>query len=226
MNAGSTALRPIRSFVRREGRMTVGQQLALDTLLPRLGLDPTRALDPVAVFGRRAPLTFEIGFGVGDYLLARLLAECPLARAEWERDRFWDWLKWQEHRHEDIAARVEEAGVELSESGHIVVDRVSRTSVRGVYAAGDCTGVFALASVAAMQGRIAMSHALGDAVAPLRLGAVSANVFTDPEIATVGMTAEQAEENADVDAVTTIEAPSRSDGRTAPSSRNGPRTRS
>ena len=75
MNAGSTALRPIRSFVRREGRMTVGQQLALDTLLPRLGLDPTRALDPVAVFGRRAPLTFEIGFGVGDYLLARLLAE-------------------------------------------------------------------------------------------------------------------------------------------------------
>lgn len=32
--------------------------------------------------------------------------------AEWERDRFWDWLKWQDHRHEDIAARVEEAGVE------------------------------------------------------------------------------------------------------------------
>lgn len=32
--------------------------------------------------------------------------------AEWERDRFWDWLKWQEHRHEDIAARVEKAGVE------------------------------------------------------------------------------------------------------------------
>ena len=97
---------------------------------------------------------------------------------------------------------LEEAGVELSESGHIVVDRVSRTSVRGVYAAGDCTGVFALASVAAMQGRIAMSHALGDAVAPLRLGAVSANVFTDPEIATVGMTAAQADEAEDVEAVT------------------------
>ena len=37
-----------------------------------------------------------------------------------------------------------------------------------------------------------MSHALGDAVAPLRLGAVSANVFTDPEIATVGISAEDA----------------------------------
>ena len=79
-----------------------------------------------------------------------------------------------------------EAGVALTESGHIRVDRVSRTSVRGVYAAGDCTGVLPLASVAAMQGRIAMSHALGDMVAPLNLRVVSANIFTDPEISTVG----------------------------------------
>jgi len=81
---------------------------------------------------------------------------------------------------------LEEAGVQLSASGHVAVDGVSRTSVPGVYAAGDCTGVLPLASVAAMQGRIAMWHALGDAVAPLNLGVVSANVFTDPEIATVG----------------------------------------
>ena len=80
-----------------------------------------------------------------------------------------------------------EVGVDVTPSGHIVVDRVSRTSVRGVYAAGDCTGVLPLASVAAMQGRIAMSHALGDAVAPLNLRVVSANIFTDPEIATVGI---------------------------------------
>ena len=56
----------------------------------------------------------------------------------------------------------------------------------GVYAAGDCTGVLMLASVAAMQGRIAMWHFLGDAVAPLDLKTVSSNVFTAPEIATVG----------------------------------------
>ncbi|MGL4173601.1 MAG: NAD(P)H-quinone dehydrogenase [Actinomycetota bacterium] len=79
-----------------------------------------------------------------------------------------------------------ESGIELTESGHIDVDGVSRTTARGVYAAGDCTGVLPLASVAAMQGRIAMAHALGDAVAPLDLHAVSANIFTDPEIATVG----------------------------------------
>lgn len=87
-----------------------------------------------------------------------------------------------------------EAGVALTDSGHILVDRVSRTSVRGVYAAGDCTGVLPLASVAAMQGRIAMSHALGDAVAPLNLRGVSANIFTDPEIATVGRTQKEVDD--------------------------------
>jgi pyruvate/2-oxoglutarate dehydrogenase complex dihydrolipoamide dehydrogenase (E3) component len=81
---------------------------------------------------------------------------------------------------------LEEAGVRTDEGGFITVDRVSRTSARGIYAAGDCTGVLMLASVAAMQGRIAMWHFLGDAVAPLDLKKVSSNVFTAPEIATVG----------------------------------------
>jgi pyruvate/2-oxoglutarate dehydrogenase complex dihydrolipoamide dehydrogenase (E3) component len=86
---------------------------------------------------------------------------------------------------------LEEAGITLNQGGFIEVDRVSRTSARGVYAAGDCTGVLMLASVAAMQGRIAMWHALGDAVSPLDLKTVSANVFTAPEIATVGVTQQQ-----------------------------------
>ena len=47
-----------------------------------------------------------------------------------------------------------------------------------------------LASVAAMQGRIAMWHFLGDAVSPLDLKTVSSNVFTAPEIATVGWSQE------------------------------------
>ena len=81
---------------------------------------------------------------------------------------------------------LETAGVEM-ENGYIKVDRVSRTNVSGVYAAGDCTGVLPLASVAAMQGRIAMWHALGDSVEALRRETVSSTVFTEPEIATVGM---------------------------------------
>jgi NAD(P)H dehydrogenase (quinone) len=86
---------------------------------------------------------------------------------------------------------LEEAGVDLGPGGFITVDRVSRTSARGIYAAGDCTGVLMLASVAAMQGRIAMWHSLGDAVTPLDLLNVSSNVFTAPEIATVGVTQKQ-----------------------------------
>jgi pyruvate/2-oxoglutarate dehydrogenase complex dihydrolipoamide dehydrogenase (E3) component len=92
-------------------------------------------------------------------------------------------------------------GVELSGSGHVVVDRVSRTTAPGVYAAGDVTGVFQLASVAAMQGRIAMWHALGEAVAPIKLKTVAANVFTHPEIATVGVQEKTLSESADIQVV-------------------------
>lgn len=81
---------------------------------------------------------------------------------------------------------LEDVGVDLDDRGFIKVDRVSRTSAPGIYAAGDCTGVFMLASVAAQQGRIAMAHLLGDAVHPLDLSKVSSNIFTSPEIATVG----------------------------------------
>jgi NAD(P)H dehydrogenase (quinone) len=92
-----------------------------------------------------------------------------------------------------------EAGVGVDERGFIAVDKVSRTSAPGVYAAGDCTGVMMLASVAAMQGRIAMWHALGEAVQPLRLGHVAATIFTEPEIATVGVS-QQAVESGEVGA--------------------------
>lgn len=96
---------------------------------------------------------------------------------------------------------LEIAGVTTDAAGFITVDKVSRTSARGIYAAGDCTGVLMLASVAAMQGRIAMWHALGDSVHPLNLHTVSSTVFTDPEIATVGVT-QQDVDSATVDAVT------------------------
>ncbi|MEJ3656058.1 NAD(P)H-quinone dehydrogenase [Actinomycetes bacterium KLBMP 9759] len=82
---------------------------------------------------------------------------------------------------------IEKIGIETGRGGFIPVDRVSRTTVPGVYAAGDCTGVLMLASVAAMQGRIAMWHALGEGVAPIKLKTVAAAVFTRPEIATVGI---------------------------------------
>ncbi|WP_024356036.1 NAD(P)H-quinone dehydrogenase [Leucobacter chironomi] len=81
---------------------------------------------------------------------------------------------------------LEEAGVQLTDSGHIRVNKVARTGVPSIYAAGDCTDFFPLASVASMQGRTAIMHALGDFVRPIDLRNVAANVFTYPEIATVG----------------------------------------
>jgi NAD(P)H dehydrogenase (quinone) len=93
-----------------------------------------------------------------------------------------------------------EVGIELDERGFVPVDKVSRTSAPGIYAAGDCTGVLMLASVAAMQGRIAMWHTLGEAVKPLRLSHVAATIFTEPEIATVGVS-EQALVSGGADAV-------------------------
>ncbi|AMO60350.1 pyridine nucleotide-disulfide oxidoreductase dimerization region [Mycolicibacterium phlei] len=82
---------------------------------------------------------------------------------------------------------LERVGVELDDRGYIKVDRVSRTSVPGIYAGGDCTGLMLLASVAAMQGRIAMYHVLGEGLEPIRLRTVAAAVFTRPEIAAVGV---------------------------------------
>ncbi|HJT92911.1 MAG TPA: NAD(P)H-quinone dehydrogenase [Mycobacterium sp.] len=82
---------------------------------------------------------------------------------------------------------LDRVGIELGKGDYLKVDRVSRTSVPGIYAAGDCTGLMLLASVAAMQGRIAMYHALGEGLEPIRLRTVAAAVFTRPEIAAVGV---------------------------------------
>jgi dihydrolipoamide dehydrogenase len=89
---------------------------------------------------------------------------------------------------------LESAGVQLSDSGHIRVNRVARTSAPNIYAAGDCTTFLPLASVASMQGRTAMFHAMGDAVNPTELRNVASNIFTQPQIATVGWTQRQIEE--------------------------------
>ncbi|MBL3699808.1 NAD(P)H-quinone dehydrogenase [Leucobacter luti] len=93
---------------------------------------------------------------------------------------------------------LEEAGVALTDSGHIRVNKVARTAIPSIYAAGDCTDFYPLASVASMQGRTAIMHALGDFVRPIDLRNVAANVFTYPEIATVGWNERSLEDAADV----------------------------
>lgn len=86
---------------------------------------------------------------------------------------------------------LEEVGVRLADNSAVPVDGVSRTNIHTIYAAGDVTGGMMLASTAAMQGRNAMWHALGLAVAPLRRDVVAKCIFTYPEVATVGITTEE-----------------------------------
>lgn len=71
--------RAVRSFVRRTGRMTPGQERALTELWPQYGLDYVpMLLSPADVFGRRADLILEIGFGNGESLVKQAAANPDL----------------------------------------------------------------------------------------------------------------------------------------------------
>jgi NAD(P)H dehydrogenase (quinone) len=89
---------------------------------------------------------------------------------------------------------LEEAGVQLTEAGTIRVNRVARTSMPSIYAVGDCSDFLPLASVASMQGRTAVYHAMGDSVDPVERRNVTSNIFTHPEIATVGFSQKDVED--------------------------------
>ncbi len=73
----SVQIRPIRSFVRREGRLTPGQKRALKDLLPRYGIEfSDSSLDFSTTFGNGKAVTLEIGFGNGESL-AQMAREQP-----------------------------------------------------------------------------------------------------------------------------------------------------
>ena len=64
-------MRPVRSFVRREGRVTAAQRQAIDQLWPKYGFEPQTGeqIDVKSLFGREAPLVLEIGYGDGEALV-------------------------------------------------------------------------------------------------------------------------------------------------------------
>ena len=79
------------------------------------------------------------------------------------------------------------------EKGFIRVDDKYETPVKGVYAIGDCNGGIQLAHVASAEGRNAVAMMNG-CKATINMGTVPSCIYTDPEIAVVGMTAEEAKE--------------------------------
>jgi dihydrolipoamide dehydrogenase len=88
---------------------------------------------------------------------------------------------------------LEEAGVEFDRRAGIAADERRRTSVPHIYAVGDCAGYWQLAHTAFREGEVAAENACGhDAVVDNR--AVPRPIYTDPEIAGVGLTEAQARE--------------------------------
>lgn len=88
---------------------------------------------------------------------------------------------------------LEKAGLSVNEKGILPTNDRMETEVRGIYALGDITGKWMLAHVASHQGIVAASNASG-IEETMHYNAVPAVIFTSPEVATVGMTLEQAKE--------------------------------
>ncbi len=89
---------------------------------------------------------------------------------------------------------LENAGVETKKSGHIRVDEMQRTTNPRIYAAGDVTGPYEIVHLAIMQGEVAASHASGKPVEPVNYDNKTGVVFTDPQIASAGISVQEAKE--------------------------------
>lgn len=87
---------------------------------------------------------------------------------------------------------LEALGVKLDERGHILVNEKLETNVKGVYSVGDVRGMPYLAHKATKEGEIAAEVIAGHKGAQLDVIAMPAAIFTEPEIATVGLTETEA----------------------------------
>lgn len=89
---------------------------------------------------------------------------------------------------------LEDAGIEVSERGHVVVDEFLRTANPKAWAVGDCIGGMQLAHLASAEGARAAENILGPHMVPMDRTVVPACIYTHPEIATVGLNRDTAAE--------------------------------
>ena len=82
---------------------------------------------------------------------------------------------------------LEEAGIEVTDRGHVVVDEFLRTANPKAWAVGDCIGGLQLAHLASAEGARAAENILGPHMVPMDRTVVPACIYTHPEIATVGL---------------------------------------
>lgn len=177
-------------YHRLGARVTVVEMM--DQLLP--GIDP----DLVAVVARKLKKR-----GVKTFLKSRaqgierkgdkleVVIEGPDGRTTVPADKVLVAVGWKPHT---AGLELERAGVHVNERGFIHVDEAMRTTAPGIWAIGDAAGAPLLAHKASKEGIIAAESVAG--LATVRdWRAMPAAVFTDPEIASVGMTPEQARES-------------------------------
>jgi mercuric reductase len=91
------------------------------------------------------------------------------------------------------ALRLEDLGIERHQLG-ITVDEHMRTSAEGIWAAGDVTGMYQFTPIAQYQARIAVDDMFGGNGAAADYSVLPTAIFTDPELAGVGLTEEEAKE--------------------------------
>src|ERR1700736_7046861 len=102
-------------------------------------------------------------------------------------------LVWDGRGRLDEGLGLEEIGVDFDPRKGIAADEHRRTTVAHIYAVGDCAGYWQLAHTAFREGEVAAENALGhDATVDAR--AVPRPIYTDPEIAGVGLTEAEARE--------------------------------
>ena len=107
-----------------------------------------------------------------------------------------DWLVIAAGRGPDVEGLgLEDAGVRLNDNGLIAVDGAMRTSVQGIWAIGDLVPGPALAHKASDEGIIAVEDAAGMETHPIEYVDVPRATFCNPNVASFGLTEEQAREN-------------------------------
>ncbi len=89
---------------------------------------------------------------------------------------------------------LEENGVEILKSGHVRANSYQQTSVDHIYAAGDCAGPHEIVHIAIRQGETAARHAFGECVEPIHYDYLLGVVFTDPQVARVGLSPQRMRE--------------------------------
>jgi dihydrolipoamide dehydrogenase len=150
-------------------------------------LDPQVAARFVQLMGRRGVET-HLGAQVREIARDGELLRVSFSRGELKAEQV---LVATGRRPNTDDLGLEAAGVAV-ERGAIAVDQHLRTSVGGVYAIGDATGISMLAHTASYQGEVAVANALGEKRISADYTAIPACVYTDPEIAYVGLSETQA----------------------------------